>query len=480
MNIPKALQNSAIYTIILVLQKGISFLLLPIYTFFLSPADYGILGVVSSISGLLSVLISLGVGGAASRFYYLHKEDKEYHRRLYGTIALVIIFNSISFGCIFLLGHRLFIDPIIGTIDFYPFILIGLLTAIVTPLYTFFQEYLQTIQDGKRYGINSIVFFFLNVSFILLSLYVLKLGVLGVLLSNLCTSLLFLIYVVIAFIPRQLMRLDKSILKGSLRYSLPLLPHQLANWSNGTLDKLLVNGIRSQSDAGLYNLSQQYGSVISFISNGVNQAYLPWFYDMVNKGPDSYLKIKQVSEAAVWGVSSIALVFAIFSKEILGLMIQNPAYSEVWMIVPCVAFAYVFQLIYFFYVNVLFLKDTKYIFTITISSVVVNVLLNLLFIPLYGFVGCALACVCTFFIKSVLSLVISRKRNKEILFSDFSMYISAFFAFGLSLTSLFCARLSFGVCMALKSLICGLFVVLVYSRFRKQFKLLVRRFLLHN
>lgn len=189
--IPRVLQNSAIYTIIMVLQKGISFLLLPIYTYFLSPADYGVLGVVSSISSFLSVLISLGVGGAASRFYYLHKNDKEYHRRLYGTIALVILCNTITFGSLFIFGHKYLIDPIIGKIDFYPFVIVGLLTVLVTPLYTFFQEYLQTIQDGKRYGINSLSFFFLNLTFILVSLYVLHLGVLGVLLSNLCTSILF-------------------------------------------------------------------------------------------------------------------------------------------------------------------------------------------------------------------------------------------------------------------------------------------------
>ena len=70
MQIPKILQNSAIYTVIMVLQKGISFFLMPLYTAFLSPVDYGILGVVSSISSFLSVFISLGLETAAARFYY--------------------------------------------------------------------------------------------------------------------------------------------------------------------------------------------------------------------------------------------------------------------------------------------------------------------------------------------------------------------------------------------------------------------------
>lgn len=467
MKIPRALQNSAIYTIIMVLQKGISFLLLPIYTFFLSPADYGILGVVSSISSLLSVLISLGVGGAGSRFYYLHKDDAEYHRKLYGTIALVILCNTVTFGSLFIFGHKLFIDPIIGKIDFYPFVIVGLLTVLVTPLYTFFQEYLQTVQDGKRFGINSFSFFLLNVILILVSLYIFHLGVLGVLLSNLCTSVIFFIYVVVAFLPKLNLRIDKSILKSSLRYSLPLVPHSLANWSNGTLDKLLVNGIRSQSDAGLYNLSQQYGSLMSFIAMGVNNAYVPWFFNLVNEGSSGFHKIRKVSEVAAWIMSALALILAIFSKDLLGLMIHNPAYSEVWTIVPCVVFAYVFQLIYFFYVNVLFLKDTKYIFTITISAVILNVLFNLIFIPLYGFVGCAIACLATYFVKSIIALIVSKMRNKEIRFCDYSMYVAAFIAFLLSMSSLYLAKFDILVSLSFKLLVCIVFASFVFLRFRK-------------
>ena len=68
MQIPKILQNSAIYTIIMVLQKGISFFLMPLYTAFLSPSDYGILGIVSSVSSLMAVFITLGLEAAAASF----------------------------------------------------------------------------------------------------------------------------------------------------------------------------------------------------------------------------------------------------------------------------------------------------------------------------------------------------------------------------------------------------------------------------
>lgn len=466
LRVPKTLGNSFIYTLITVLQKGISFLLLPLYTLFLSPADYGILGVVGSVTSFMAMLVSLALEGAAQRFYYLHEEDKVYHKKLYGTIAVVILGNSITWGSIFIIGHKYLIDPFVGTIDFYPYVLLGLVTMIVTPIYTLFQRYLQAIQDGVKFGINSMLFFVINVALIILFLVHFKLGVIGVLWANLIVAVIFFIYVLIAFIPKLILRPDKDILKDSLKYSLPLLPHMLANWSNGTIDKLLVNGIRSQSDAGLYNLSQQYATVLNSIALGVNSAYLPWFFSVVKEGAVGYEKAKKFAEATVWGLATLGLIMAIFSREVLALMIKNPEFSEVWRIVPYVVFAYVFQGIYFFYVNVLFLKDTGVIFIITVATVVINVLLNLLLIPPFGFYGCAVACLITYFAKSIFALIISARRNKEIRFNTKSMYLGAFLAFVLSLLSLTLSDFSLGMNLLTKTLVCLLFVVFVYFRYK--------------
>lgn len=463
----------------MILQKGLSFFLLPIYTYYLSPSDYGILGVVTSVSSFLSVLITLGVTGAATRFYYLN-DDAEYRKKMFGTVSLVIICNTLLFGSLFIVGHSFIIDPIIGTIPFYPYVLIALLTVIVTPLYTFFQDYLVTSQNGVRYGVNSMSFFLLNVLLILVSLCYFKLGVIGVLLANLLTSIIFFIYVIIAFLPKITMRLDKSILKQSLKYSLPLVPHSLANWSNGTIDKLLVNGLKSQTDAGLYNLGQQYGTVMNSIAVGLNQAYTPWFYEKVNNGNEGYKVIRNVSEASVWFLALIGLVLAIFSKEVLGIMVHNPAYADVWKIIPCIVFAYVFQSLYFFFVNVLFLKDTKFVFIITITSVVFNVILNLLLIPYFGFLGCGIACLFTYFSKSVLALVLSILKNKEIQYRWISMYFAALLALCCSFVPALiehrCGLFGF----LLKLSICCIFSTFVLYKYKDSIKPFLNKLKRHN
>lgn len=450
----------------MVLQKGISFFLMPLYTSFLSPADYGILGVVSSVSTFLSVFITLGLEAAAARFYYKNNKDEQYAKRVYGNVALVILANSLIWGSVFIGGHKWIVDPIVGKIEFFPYVFIGILNVIVTPMYLLYQNYLQARQNAAHYGINSLLCFLLQVILTVLSLTVFDLGVFGVLLSQLITSVVFFVYVIITFLRKQSLKLEHPILKECFKYSLPLLPHNLANWSNGTLDKLLVNGIRSQADAGMYNVGQQYGSVMAFVANAINQAYVPWFYEKVNEGKQGLKRIVQTADASICLVSLVAIAMSLFAEEIFSIMISNPAYDGVWKIVPCIVFAYVFQSIYFFFVNVLFLKDTKVIFTITITAVVVNIGLNLLLIPEFGFVGGAIACILTYFVKSIMALIISSIKNKEIRFHWLLMYAIAFIALAISLSSLFIEFDSIWTTFVIKVLLLCTFAIVVTFRYR--------------
>ena len=199
MRLPKLLQNSAIYTLIQILQKGISFFLLPVYTAYLTPSDYGVLGVATSISSFLAIFISLSLSSAATRFYYRNGKDEDYCRKVYGTVAATVVLLSLVIGGLCLLFHKYLLDPLTGDISFYPFMLLAILHTIVTPLYTLYQDYLRARQNGLHFGINSLSNFVLNVALIVVALSVFHLGVVGVLLANLITAIIFFIYVAVTY-----------------------------------------------------------------------------------------------------------------------------------------------------------------------------------------------------------------------------------------------------------------------------------------
>ena len=116
------------------------------------------------------------------------------------------------------------------------------------------------------------------------------------------------------------------------------------------------------------------------------------------------------------------------------------------------------------------------IFIITVSSVVFNVLLNLLLIPRIGIKGAAIACMVTYFLKSVFALIISRRKNKEISFAWPKMYLLAFTSFAVTLFSLqFSVHLFVWQSLLMKSgVIAGMMGVLIYI-FRSDIKLAINQ-----
>lgn len=468
MAVPKVLSNSVIYTGVTILQRCVSFFLLPLYTAFLTPADYGITGVVTSISSLLAIFTTLGLDAAGARFYYKYNGDPAYAKRLYGTISCVILISSLVFGGIFILAHKWIVDPLVGDIDFYPYVLLGLLNVMVTPLYLLFQGYLQTIQNGVKYGVNSFLNFLFQVGLTILLVAYYKMGALGVLWAHLITAILFFIYVAFAFLRHQYIGIDKKIAKESFQYALPLLPHTLANWSNGTIDKLLVNGIRTEADAGLYNLGRQYTSVTSTISNAINSAYVPWFFEKANDLSANIHHIRRMSEMITWVVCFISIGMSLFAQEVLDIMISNPAYDGVWRVIPFLICGIVFNSIYFFYVNVLFLKNTGVIFIITVSSIAVNVALNLWFIPICGYIGCGLACMLTYFVKSVLAVFVSMRKNKEIRFRTGYLYLLGIIACVICLSALPMGELPTIFSVTIKLAILLLLAAIIFVTYKKE------------
>ena len=215
---------------------------------------------------------------------------------------------------------------------------------------------------------------------------------------------------------------------------------------------------------------------MSFVANAINQAYVPWFYEKVNEGKQGLKRIVQTADASICLVSVFAIVMSLFAEEIFGIMINNPAYNGVWRIVPCIVFAYVFQSIYFFFVNVLFLQDTQFIFIITVTSIFVNIGLNLLLIPEFGFVGSAIACLLTYFMKSVIALVVSSIKNKVIRFHWVFMYAIAFIALMISLSSLFITFNSFLSVIILKFIMLGVFALFIVIKYKSLIKSIIQKY----
>ncbi|MDO8662393.1 MAG: oligosaccharide flippase family protein [Candidatus Omnitrophota bacterium] len=397
----KLIENTLIYSGLQVLQGGALFLLLPIYTRFLTPDDYGIVSVINAMAVFLGVFYLMGLNGAAYRYYFDFKDNQEELKRFLGTIVTFLLGLSLAFTLILLFFGRFILHPFLGNIKYYPYMFFGILGAAFVPLFTIYQSLQQAHHHGRKFGIikllNFIVLSLLTVVFIV----IFKLKAMGPILAVTLTSVLFFSFALWDMRGRLIFGIDLKYLKKSLAYSLPIIPHSLTGWLAGLVDRLLINKFVSTAAVGIYNIGYLFGGILGFVNCAINQAYGPWFYEEMKKNQTA--KVKKFFILAMTLYITLALWVTIFAKEALWIMTKGD-FRESWKVVGLLSFGNFFGGYYYFLANQLFFseKGTRYIAIATISAALLGFLLNLILIQRYGIMGAALAMFFTNLITTLL------------------------------------------------------------------------------
>ncbi|GFZ33714.1 polysaccharide biosynthesis protein [Clostridium zeae] len=477
MSTKKMLANSGIYTIVSILQKCIGLFLLPVYTSYLTKTDYGITGVVQAVVSLLTVFYMLSLNGAISRYYFDYKDDREKLKEFWGTNILFVSMNSIFMSIIIFAFHRYIISPFVDGISFFPYFAIALISITLNPIYNIFQSTLQAEQNGKQYGLNNLSYFTINLLLTITYVVGFKMGAKGVLLALASTDIIFFIYTLINFIPKVKLKINKIYLKQSLRYSLPLIPHSLSGWMISMIDRLFLNKMQSTEAAGSYNIAFQFGNIMNILTTAVNQAYVPWFFDKMNSGKEGKKIVVKFTEYVVVAYGLLAMLISLFGQEVINILISKKfEFGDGWKVVPVITFAFVFNGLYYFFVNPLFYnkKGTKFVSIGTIFSAIANSVLNYLLIPKYGTVGSAVASLISMFMASVLILIISSLIEK-VGFNYVKLYLITFL---FMIVSSFCfleGSFSFIYFFLIKLLIAIVVIVFLSVLYKKEVNLLIKK-----
>lgn len=395
----KVLLNSVLYTFNSLLLKALGFLLLPIYTYFLTPKDYGVTNLIAGFTSVASFIVAFSLYSAVSRFYADYKNDREKLKRFYGTVLTFVILSGIVFVALSIMFRNILVSLFFKGLDFYPVILIGIVGLLFACIYSVYQNILQGMQNSKKYTITSIVYFFISVILNLIFIGVFKMGATGVLTAVLIANMTFSVYVVYDLKKSNLATfgIDKQLLIEALKYSLPILPHNLSSSIADFVSRILINSYNSIASVGLYSVAMQFGSVADMIQSSVNMAFAPWFYETMNKNTlEGRTEIIRLSDLLIGLYGIFFLGIALFSQEAIILM-TNGKYILTWTVIPILVFSFSIKTLYYFFVNVLFYykQAARYIFIATLTSNLLNIFICFLLIPKLDMYGAALAQVVT-------------------------------------------------------------------------------------
>ena len=401
--------QSLIYGAGHVAARGVTFLLLPIYTNIFSLEDYGIISLIYTFLGFMNVVLHYGLDASLLKHYMPadSEERKTILSNAYGSFLittilfslLLIIFRNNVSGLLFGINLPNITLLVVGILFFDVLwsIHVLILRAEERPVYFSIISFLNVLSTLA-----------LNILFVIYF----ELGIYGVLLSNLITSgVIFLITVPIILKRSSIKSLSLKYWKKMMKFGVPFLPAGIFSMILELSDRYILRYLTDIETVGLYNAGYKLGLLILLIVMGFNMAWQPYFLKK-EKEERKYIADVTTLVFAVLGFSWILLLLwsdTMVKMKFGDFSFFGEQYWEATSIVPIIGLAYVFHAGYLIQLpGVYLLEKTGWIPWVRGMGALSNIILNFLFIPEYGIVGAASATCLSFILMAVIFYFINR------------------------------------------------------------------------
>ena len=396
--------TGAAYTASSVFSKLIAVFLLPLYTAYLTPADYGAAEVMLASLVAASILIRFGVIEALLRFYYLAGEQP---RRVVAT-GFASLFWTATAGAV--VGMAL-AEPISRLLLDRPDA--GLARLAVLGLWTLtLWEYVLTLlrldERARAYFAITVINVIVTIPFTVWLVVVEEQGASGILLGTFGTGAIFLAWRLwqerrrLSFVP------ELPLLRRMLRFGLPTMPAELTLYSLNFIDRILIVRLAGLAEAGLYALAIKFAQGINVIARGFQLAFPPLAYSIA----DDDEARRAYSLIVTWFAAICAFSVAglwLLSRWIVDLL-AAPEYFQAYEAIGLLATGVSLYALYLVLVVILGRTGrTEFNLPATAAGTVVNIGLNLVLIPPLGIVGAGIALVASYLVVLVAMYALTQR-----------------------------------------------------------------------
>ncbi len=382
--------------------KAIAFFSIPVYTTLMKPEDYGVYNAFFSLANLFTVLVSLNIFSSVGRYFYEEKDD---FNIFFGTsLILTAIVFFVNGSIIFTFRNQM--------ADYLGLPVNLLIFFIPMSIYQIFQVFFRNVNVALKnsFKVSKVSLFFAIFSFLaaVLFLYILegekyKAPIYGYIIFA------FLVVIYIIYDLKKYIKFSwpkQEHIKYILSYSVPLIPYFLGDIILAQFDRIMILNINGASDSGLYSLAYNIGAILNAVTAALFSAWLPDYYKHMNNKTyvDRDKDIARIFKIIIF----LAIGLTFFSLEI-GTIFANERYHEGLSLVPIIVLGYViFALFQFYGIHTSYKKKTYWYSLMFLLSGVINIVLNKIFIPQYGYVAGAYTTVVSYFILMLLSVIIAK------------------------------------------------------------------------
>jgi O-antigen/teichoic acid export membrane protein len=403
-------KHGSIYTISNFLTRATGLILIPIYTRYLTTSEYGIIANVVAIFNFFLIVNTFGMQAAWGRFFFDFKDKSNDIKIVLGNIFLFLVVYGIVINLIFSFYGKPLFTVLLPDLDFNPYVILALWTAFFAVFLNLKLTLFRVRQQSIQYGIFSFGKFLSMVVLTTIAIVIYKYGAFGKVASEFTIFLAFSIISVYLLYKDFKLKFNWQILKNVLTYAIPTIPHALAGVLMVIVDRVFLTNLKGLDSVGVYAVGFQFGSIMGIIVNSINLSWSPFFMKTASQKNDAKASFSRLTTYYVLIIIFIALIIIFFSKEAV-IFFTTKSYFQAAPIVPIFIFSFVLTGFYYMMATKIFYVKaaTKYISIITITSIVINIILNYYFIPEYGIFGAAWARFISLFISFIFAYLISQK-----------------------------------------------------------------------
>jgi O-antigen/teichoic acid export membrane protein len=382
-------RHSAIYGLGSLVSRFIAVLLLPVYTRFLTPADYGLIETLIALSAILTVLLAAGVKSAFFRFYF----DEKDHAGQLRVIRTSFWFTMVM-GTAGLVAGLILAGPIsqflFGTSSHANFVRAAFVGLWAHVNYEQVTSLFRVEQRSVAYLIATLINLGLTVGATLLLVVVWDVGPVGVIVGNFTGTLL--VYLgLLAYRREQLgLEWDRELLREMNRFGMPLVPSALFLWALNFSDRFFLVKLSGPREVGLYSIGVRMASAIILLLAAFRTAW-PAFAYSIEDDREAKRAYSFVLTYIVVITSWMALGLGVLAPWLVRLLTTPAFYSAERVVAPLAFAAAAFGAYIVVVIGIGRARKTRSNWVITGAACVLNIGLNLVLIPPYGMIGAAIA-----------------------------------------------------------------------------------------
>lgn len=379
-NNKKAIKSGFWYIFANFAVKAMGLITTPIFTRLLTKEQFGDYSNWFSWTSIAVIVITMGMESSliSAKFDYENKLEQ------YSLSLIVLTLLSTAFWTLIINVLSCFFSGLLGLSIFYMNLML---------LYCFFHAVVNIFQVSERYYFRYkravFIALLIAVSTTVISVLLvinMKNRLAGRVLGTVIPPVIIGAYLFFYFL-KQGRRIDFSVWTYALKICIPFIPHSLSLTILNSVDRIMITNICGSSETAMYSVAYTCGHMVTILVTSMNSAFSPWLGDKLHE--DKYEEIRKVSKYYILCFCVFAILVMLIAPEVL-LVLGGHSYLEAKYVMTPVAMGCVSQFLYTLFVNVeQYKKKTIGMAIASSSAALLNYVLNVIFIPMYGYIAAA-------------------------------------------------------------------------------------------